>query len=382
MRKIAVITGTRADFGLYESVLKNILAYPQLDLCIVAVGMHLSSEFGYTIKEIKNSGFKINARLKVLAEDDSRSAMAESVGKSITKISKTLFRLKPDILMVLGDRSEMLAGAISATYLGIPIVHIHGGDISGNVDEPVRHAITKLSHIHFAATQESGQRIIKMGEEPWRVHVVGAPGLDSILHRAFDEAADELAKKYKLNLSKPIILVVQHSVVNESEEAAHQIYETMEAIKELELQSIVIYPNADAGGREIIGVIKKYEQYPFVKTFESVPREEYLGFMKIASVLVGNSSSGIIEASVFSLPVINIGTRQNGRQKAENVISINHDKNELKRQIQKIVKYSSLKCTREKVVNLYGDGNAGKRIAKVLNEVKIDKKLLEKRMTY
>jgi len=381
MRKIAVITGTRAEYGIFKSVLREIEANPNLDLSLIVIGMHLSPEFGYTIKEIEEDGFKIDAKIDVLHSKDTGAAMSKSIGKCMVKTARALERIKPDVLLILGDRSEMLVGAVSATYMGIPLAHIHGGDISGNVDEPVRHAITKLAHIHFAATKESADRIIKMGEEPWRVYVVGAPGLDLILNETLVEPS-ELAKKCGLDLSKPVLLVVQHSVVTEADDAPNQIRETLEAIIELGYQTILIYPNADAGGRRMIEVIKEYEKYPFIKTFRSVPHKEYLSFMKLASVMVGNSSSGIIEAPSFGLPVVNIGTRQMGRQRAENVIDVNYDRKEIKVAIQKALYDEKF---REKVKgskNFYGDGKAGIRIANVLSEIKIDKRLLEKRMTY
>src|SRR5512140_2629011 len=180
MRKVAVITGTRADYGIYKSVLAHLSANPKMAVSLIVVGMHLSKEFGCTIQEIETDSYNVAAHINVLHHADSRAAMAETLGEAISEISNSLSQLAPEILVVLGDRGEMLAGAVSATYLGIPIAHIHGGEVSGNVDEVVRHAITKLSHIHFPATAESAQRIIKMGEEPWRVHIVGAPGLDSI----------------------------------------------------------------------------------------------------------------------------------------------------------------------------------------------------------
>jgi UDP-hydrolysing UDP-N-acetyl-D-glucosamine 2-epimerase len=379
MRKIAVITGTRADYGIYKSVLKKLSINPQMELSLIVVGMHLSNEFGYTLNEIKQDGFKIGATINVLHTDDTRLAMAESIGNAVTEISTRLAKLCPDILIVLGDRSEMLAGAVSATYLGIPVAHIHGGDISGNIDEPVRHAITKLSHIHFSATNESAQRIIKMGEESWRVHVVGAPGLDLILNDAVPDAT-QIAKKYQLDLTKPLILVVQHSVVPEAEEAPNQIFETLEAIKALKCQTVIIYPNADAGGRHMIEIIKNYENCPFIKTFESVPHEDYLGLMKVTSVMVGNSSSGIIEAPSFGLPVINVGTRQLGRQRAKNVVDVGYSKEEIIREVRKVLDKSNKHEMSPK--GLYGDGKAGERIAKILGDIKIDKKLLLKRIAY
>lgn len=381
MRKIAVITGTRAEYGILKSVLKEIEANPKLDLSLIVVGMHLSAEFGYTVKEVEQDGFKIDAKINVLHVDDTRAAMAKSVGKSMMKTASALEKIKPGILLILGDRSEMLVGAVSSTYMGIPIAHIHGGDISGNVDEPVRHAITKLAHVHFAATKESADRIIKMGEEPWRVHVVGAPGLDLILNEKIPEPK-ETAAKYGFDSSKPVLLVVQHSVVTEADEAANQIRETLEAIKELGYQTALIYPNADAGGRRMIDVIRKYEKFPFIRTFRSVPHNEYLGLMKLASVMIGNSSSGIIEAPSFGLPVVNIGTRQMGRQRAENVIDVNYDKEEIKKAIQKALYDKAFGEKVKHCKNFYGVGKAGMRIAKVLSEIKINKRLLEKRMTY
>jgi len=381
MRKIAVITGTRAEYGIFKSVLSAIKANPNLNLSLIVSGMHFSTEFGCTVKEIEKDGFKIDAKIDVLHTKDTGTAMAKSLGRCIEATTNPLEKIKPDILLILGDRSEMLAGAVSATYMGIPIAHIHGGEVSGNVDEPVRHAITKLAHIHFAATKESADRIIKMGEEPWRVHVVGAPGLDLILNEKLLDPK-ELAAKYGLDLSKPTLLVVQHSVITEADDAANQIRETLEAIVELGCQTILIYPNADAGGRRMIEVIKKYEKYPFIRTFKSIPHKEYLSLMKLASVMVGNSSSGIIEAPSFGLPVVNIGARQRGRQRAENVIDVNYDKEEIKMAVQKALCDEEFKEKAKKCKNPYGDGKAGMRIAKILSETKIDKILLEKRMTY
>jgi GDP/UDP-N,N'-diacetylbacillosamine 2-epimerase (hydrolysing) len=381
MKKIAVITGTRAEYGILKSVLRQIEANPKLNLSLIVIGMHLSAEFGYTVKEIEEDGFKIDAKIDALHGKDTGGAMAKSIGICMARTASALEKIKPDVLLILGDRSEMLVGAVSATYIGIPIAHIHGGDISGNVDEPVRHAITKLAHIHFAATKESADRIVKMGEEPWRVHVVGAPGLDLILNEKLLEPK-EIASKYGLDLSKPVVLVVQHSVITEADDAPKQIRETLEAIVELGYQTVLIYPNADAGGRRMIEVIRDYEKYPFIKTFRSVVHKEYLSLMRLVDVMVGNSSSGIIEGPSFGLPVVNIGPRQKGRQRAENVIDVDYDKEEIKTAIQKSLYDEKFKEKVKNVKNFYGDGKAGMRIAHVLSDIKIDKRLLEKRMAY
>ena len=379
-RKILYITGTRADYGLMKSVLREIENHPKLELEVIATGMHLMPEFGMTINEIKKDGFKIH-EIAATYEQDNKQSMANFVGKFIQLLTDKVKKIKPDIIMVLGDRGEMLAGAIVGTYLTIPVAHMHGGDISSTVDEIVRHAITKLAHIHFPATEKSAERIIKMGEDPSNVFVVGAPGLDIILNENLIEPT-KLSEKYNLDLSEPILLVIQHPVTTEVEDAPTQIRETLEAISELRYQTILIYPNADAGGRNMIKVIKEYEKYPFIKIFKNIPYKEYLSLMNIVGVMVGNSSSGIIEAPSFGLPVVNIGTRQEGRQRAENVIDVDYDKEEIKAAIKKALYDEDFKEKVKNCKNPYGDGKAGVRIADILSKIKIDKRLLQKNITY
>lgn len=381
MRKIAVVTGTRAEYGILRPVLRAIRANPQLDLALIVTGMHLSEEFGSTIKEIERDGFKIDAKVEMLHTKDTGGAMAKSIGECVGKMVDVLERIKLGILLLLGDRSEMLAGAVAASYMGIPIAHLHGGEVSGGVDEPVRHAITKLAHIHFPATDKSAKRIIKMGEDPSRIFIVGAPSLDTILNEKLPKQA-ELARKYSLNLSKPILLVLQHPVVTEADEAATQIKETLDAIVELEQQAIVIYPNADSGGRRMIKVIKKYEKYPFIKSFKSMPYADYLGLMRVVGVMVGNSSSGIIEAPSFHLTVVNIGTRQRGRERSTNVIDAGYKKEEIVRAINKALHDKKFRNKVKGCKNVYGDGKSSQRIVKVLSEIKITPELLQKKITY
>lgn len=380
MRKIAAITGTRAEYGLSKSIFTAIQKHPNLELELIVTGMHLSKDFGYTFKEIKRDRFK-TAILNTLYSEDTGAGMTRTIGRCVLQLADTLEDMKPDILLVLTDLGHTLAGAIAGAYMNIPVAHLHGGDVSGTVDEPVRHAITKLSHIHFPATKKSAERIIKMGEESWRVHVVGAPGLDAILNEKLIKP-EKIAKKYNLDLSKPIMLMVQHSVTTESDEVVKQIRETLNAVVELKHQTVLIYPNADAGGRRMIKVIKKYEKYPFIKTFKSLPRKDYLSLMKVASVMVGNSSSGIVEAPSFHLPVINIGNRQEGRERAGNVIDVGYSKNEIINAIRKTLYERKFKEKVKKCKSPYGDGKASQRIVKVLSGIKIDKKLLQKRITY
>ena len=380
MRKILYITGTRADYGLMRSVLREIESHPRLELEIAATGMHLMEEFGRTIEEVKKDGFKIH-EIDATYEKDDKESMLNFIGKFIQLLTKKIEEINPDIILLLGDRGEMLAGAIVGAYLTIPTAHLHGGEVTSTVDELARHAITKLAHIHLPPTEKSAERIIKMGEDPLNVFIVGSPGIDSILNENLIEPA-ELSKKYDLELSKPILLLLQHPVTTDAEDAPEHIRETLEAIVELRHQTIAIYPNADAGGREIIEVIKEYEKYPFIKMFKSIPHKEYLSLMKIASVMVGNSSSGIIEAPSFGLPAINIGSRQNGREKAENLIDVDYDKEQIKESIKKVIYNIDFKEKANNYKSPYGDGKAGVRIADILSKVKIDKKLLQKRLTY
>jgi len=380
MRKVLYISGTRADYGLMRETLFQIKKHPQLDLEVIATGMHLMPEFGKTVNEIKKDGFRVY-EINAIYKKDNRESMSNFIGEFIQLLTKKIKKLKPDIILILGDRGEMLAGAIVGVYLEIPVAHIHGGDISLTVDEIIRHAITKLSHIHFPATKKSAERIIKLGENRWRVFKVGAPGLDEILNRRLF-SKKELAQKYNLNLSKPILLIIQHSVTGETEKAGRQMKETLEAIRELKFQSIIIYPNADVGGRKMIKVIEKYRKLSFIRIYKNIPRKDYLSIMKIADVMVGNSSSGIIETPSFHLPVVNIGIRQKGRERAENVINVDYNKQEIKKAILKALYDKKFKNKVKKCKNPYGDGRAGIRIANILSKIKINKKLLQKQLTF
>jgi len=381
MKKIAVVTGTRAEYGTLSHVLKAIEARPELQLSLVVTGMHLSHEFGYTVQEIERDGFKIDAKVDMLLSSDTTEAMTKSIGLGIIGMAQTWEQLKPDIIMVLGDRIEPLAAVIAGAYMNIPVAHIHGGDTCGNIDNPARHAITKFAHIHFPATRKSAERIIKMGEEGWRVHMVGSPTLDTILNETL-LSAEVLSKQLGLDLSQPLILVVQHSVTTQVDEAPKQMRETLEAIVEIAYPTVLIYPNSDAGGRRMIEVIKEYEKYPFIKTFRSLPRQDYLSLMKVASVMVGNSSSGIIEAPSFGLPAVNIGIRQEGRERGKNVIDVGHKRQEILAAIEKALTNESFLREVKKRENPYGDGKTGPRIAEILSKVEITPQLLQKRMTY
>ena len=380
MRKILYISGTRADYGLMKETLLAIKKHPRLKLEIAACGMHVMPEFGNTINEIRKAGFKVT-NLGVIYRCDDKRAMSDFVGELILKLTEKIKNIKPEVILILGDRAEMIAAAIVGAYLGIPVVHIHGGELTSTVDELARHAITKLAHIHMAATRRSAQRIAKMGEENWRIHVVGAPGLDEILREELITPRN-IVKKYELDICKPLLIVIQHPVTAEFNEAAKQMGITMEAIKDLKYQAIVIYPNADAGGKSMISVIKKYGRYSFIRLYKSIPRRDYLSLMNVASAILGNSSSGIIESPSFRLPAVNIGTRQDGREAAGNVINVGYNEKAIKEAIQRAIHDKNFISKLKEFKNPYGDGRASGKIANLLDKMKIDKDLLQKRMTY
>jgi GDP/UDP-N,N'-diacetylbacillosamine 2-epimerase (hydrolysing) len=375
-RKIVYISGTRADYGLMQAVLKKINNHQAFDLEIIITGMHLMKEFGNTYKEIIKDGFTTHKINSIYKKDDKES-MAIFIADFIKKLTKKLKRIKPDFILLLGDRGEMLGGAIVGSYLSIPNVHLHGGEVTSTVDEIARHAITKLSHVHLVSNKRSAKRIKEMGENPEYIHVVGAPGLDAILSEALP-SKDFLVKKYNIDNSKPLVMVLQHPVTLEVDKAKEQIRKTLDVLNELKYQTILIYPNADAGGRKMIEEIKKYEKKDFLQTYKNIPRKEYLGLLKICDVLVGNSSSGIIEAASFNLPVVNIGSRQYGRERAENVIDVAYNKKEIKRAIDKSISNKKFKEKIKNIKNPYGDGKTGERVVDILENIKINKKLLQK----
>ena len=381
-RKVAVVTGTRAEYGILCPVLRAVEQHPKLQLLLIATGMHLSHEFGYTVQELEKDGFNIEAKVDMLLSNDTSAAMSKSVGIGIIGLAQTWEQVEPDVIVVLGDRVEPLAAAISGSYMNIPVAHIHGGDTGkGGLDESARHAITKFAHIHFPATRKSAERIIAMGEDRWRVHTVGSPALDTILNEPL-LPPEVIARSLGLGLSQPVILVVQHPVTTQVEEAPEQMRQTLQAIVEFQYPTVVIYPNSDAGGRRMMDVIKQYEGYPFIKTFKSLPRREYLSLMRVAGVMVGNSSSGIVEAPSLGLPVVNIGIRQEGRERGQNVTDVAHDRAQVLNAIDKALTDKEFLARVKRCKSPYGDGKTGPRIAEILSKTEDTPRLLQKQITY
>jgi GDP/UDP-N,N'-diacetylbacillosamine 2-epimerase (hydrolysing) len=378
-RKVLAVSGTRADYGLMRPVFTAIREQG-LDLEIAATGMHLMQEFGLTLNEILEDGIPVR-RVEATSQGDDRPSMARFLGEFIGGFTRVAEDVRPDIILLLGDRAEMLGGAAVGAYLAIPVAHVHGGDLSSTVDDPVRHAITKLSHLHFAATEASAERIRRLGEDPSRVFVVGAPSLDVLLHEPAEER-ETLFSRNGLMPDRPLVLVLQHPVTVEVEEAASQMRETLRAVEAVQLPALVLYPNADAGGRAMIRVIREFAHLPFLRVLPHLPHRDYLAFLRQAAVLVGNSSSGIIEAPALHLPVVNIGTRQQGRERAENVLDAGYGHVEIEGAIRRAVSDLGFQEQVKRCRNPYGDGHAGERIARILSEVPLGPGVVQKVMQY
>lgn len=380
-RKICVLTGTRADFGLLRPIMEAIQQHPDLELQTLVTAMHLEPLFGLTYRAVEGAGFPISAKVLMNPPEDSGKGMAFSVADGVRGMTKALSKLRPDILLLLGDRSEVLAGTVAAMYLNIPVAHIHGGDVTrGGIDENVRHAVTKMASIHFAATAKSAERIRKMGEDDWRIHVVGAPALDTIL-KMNPLSRAKLARRFDLPEDRPWFLVVQHSVTTEAEVAGEQFAETLSALDAFDVEKIFLYPNSDAGGLQIIALLERIKAEPGNHVFTSIPHREFLSLLNHCSVMVGNSSSGIIESSSFKVPVVNIGIRQEGRERAANVVDVPHDRQAIESAIDKVIA-DEFTDSIEHIANPYGDGNASSRIVEVLATVALDKRLIQKQIAY
>lgn len=378
-KNIAVLTGTRAEYGLLRPVMDAILAHPALALQLVVTGMHLDPAFGSSVEEIERDGYHIAARVPMSPPEDSGKGMALAVAAGIQGLTEAFDALRPDVLVLLGDRTEVLAGATAALFLGIPIAHIHGGDVTrGGTDESVRHAVTKVAHIHFPATAASATRILGMGEDEWRIHLTGAPCLDTILrHQPLDRTA--LNERYGLPVEGPFVLLVQHAVSTEPEEAEAQITATLDALDDLGWPVLALYPNSDAGGRRIIAALEARRYKPGFYLQQNLSQSDYFSLLRHCALLIGNSSSGMIESSSFHIPVINIGIRQEGRERGANVIDAPHEAEAIRAAITQALS-PAFQATLPGLVNPYGGGDTGTRIATALASVELGKELIQKKL--
>jgi len=376
MRKICYISGTRADFGLMKSTLQSIDKNQDLDLIVIVTGMHLLKKYGNTWKEVVDSGFNIAGKVKVNLSGSSGAEMSIAIGKQIIELTGMLQAFKPDMLLLLGDRGEMLAGAIAAMHLNIPITHIHGGELSGSIDEPVRHAISKLSHYHFTASKKSRLRLIKMGELPSNIFVTGAPGLDEIKNTELLER-NLILSKYELVSKDPYLLFLFHPVTQQIETIKNQIDTIMKSLLKSQLQILVIMPNADSGAEIISNAIREYKNLDRIKIVIHAPRLEFLSLIAHAEILIGNSSSGIIEAATLNTPVLNLGDRQKKRERNLNIIDVDIISSDIDHALS-----DARKMQKGPWSNVYGDGNSTYKIIKLLTELSLDSKVMEKNNAY
>lgn len=378
MRSIGVVTVARSDYGLYLPIMKRIQEDPDLQLRLIVGGMHLSPEFGSTVNDIERDGFSIDERVELLLSSDSPQGIAKAMALGTLGFAQAFGRLAPDILLLLGDRFEMHSAAVAAVPQLLPIAHMGGGAVTlGAIDDVFRHSMTKMSHLHFAETENDAQRIVQMGEEPWRVSVTGASSLDNLRELPLLNR-QELENGFELDLSGPPLLVTYHPVTLEYEQTECQVVELLASLDESNLNVVFTYPNADTRGRKIIEMIDGFvSQRPRAWAVANMGVKAYFSLMSYASAMVGNSSSGIVEAASFKLPVVNIGSRQLGRAQPENVINVGYNRNEISAGIAEATS-PRFRAGLEDLVNPYGDGNAAERIVDTLKNATLGDSLLKK----
>ena len=392
-RKIAIFTGNRAEYGLQFPILKAVKEHEELEYKLLVSGAHLDKNFGNTLKEINKDGFEVHEEIKIDMDAASLTSTVNAIGSGVLSIGKALQRIRPDIMVVYADRFEGFAAVIASSQMNIPTAHIEGGDLTegGALDDSVRHAMTKLAHLHFTTNEQASNRLLAMGEEPWRVHTTGFPAIDLISEGNFAKPL-EIEEMLKIDVNKPIVLFTQHSVTTEFDKAYEQVSLSLLAIKELVnkgIQCIVTYPNNDAGGKQIIQKINELENecQKNLTIRKSLGRYLYHGILALARdkslniLCIGNSSSGIKETPAFGCPTINIGSRQNGRLRANNVLDVDYDEEAIINAVEKCFSDNSFRHQCFNCENPYYVGGAGKKISEVLSSVELGQKLIRKKMT-
>lgn len=378
-RAIGVVTVSRSDYGHLLPVLREIQAAPDLELVLFVAGAHLLPRFGRTVDLVRADGWSVAAEVDMLDADDSPVGIAAATARGVDGFARVFARRRPDVLVVLGDRFEMLAAAVAALPLAMPVAHIHGGEESeGAIDNQIRHAITKLAHVHFASAEPHARRIARMGEEPWRIHTTGAPGLDRIRPSEL-MSRGETAAALGLPGDGPWLIVTFHPVTLEYRDTERHVDELLAALDKLETATILTYPGADTAGRAIIDRLEEFAgRHSNVKLAASLGDRVYLSLLEHAAAMVGNSSSGLIEAPSFGLPVVNIGSRQAGRLRGANVIDVEPERDDILRAIEAALA-PGMRARLRALPNPYGDGRAAPRIVSVLRELELTPRLVRKR---
>ena len=382
-RKICVVIGSRANYSSIKSAMRAIQAHPALHLQVVIGASALLDRYGAVVKLIERDGFQPDARVHMLIEGETPTTMAKSTGLGLLELPTIFEQLQPDIVLTVGDRFETMATTLAAAYMNLPIAHTMGGEVSGTIDESIRHAVTKFAHVHFPASQEARTRIIRLGERPEDVHMVGCPRIDLVAEilrdsQALNESIFALGVGEKLDLSRPFLLVSQHPVTTEYGAGERQITATLEAIRDLgDFPAIVLWPNADAGSDDIARGIRKWrelKQDTHMHFFKNLPIETYVQLMKRTACLIGNSSSGIREGAFIGTAVVNLGSRQDMRERGDNVLDAPHDRAAIAAAIRQQVAHGPYPMR-----PIYGHGDAGRQIAEILATCQVR---VQKRITY
>lgn len=373
------MTERRADYSKLRPVINEIKKSKKFDYYLVVTGSHLLKKHGYTINEIKKDGFQIYKKFKMFEENDndSPSTMTIGFGKAVINLTKIIKSLKPDLIFSGFDIGANFAAAVIGAHMNIHVAHLEGGEITGTIDESIRHAISKFAHIHFTSNEQAKKRLIKMGESSKNIFTVGNPSLDVIKSLKFI-SKKKLENEFNVDLDKPLLLVVQHTVTTEINRIDKYFLETINAIKEIDHQSIIISGNADAGSQRIKKIIKNsnilnYENLPFIK---------YISLLYHSSAIIGNSSSGIMEAPFLHIPSINIGTRQEGRGKTKSIINVKYDKHEIKMAINKVLTDKKFLNSIKNQNDEYGNGTASKKIVQILEKLNFEKIAIQKKLAY
>ncbi len=386
-RKICIVTANRAEYSRVKTIIDAILKHPDLDLKLVVTGSHLLEKYGNTMSEIEEGGVVASRRMYMELDGNNLCSMTKSVGIAIADLATYFDNEKMDAVIVMGDRYEAFAVAIAASVMNIPTAHVQGGEVTGTIDESIRHAITKLSHIHFPATEKSRERVIKMGENPDFVFEVGCPGADLLLaapEYSRQETIEKLNSKHvrdraPLNPSEHFILAIQHPVTTEFNNNFDQTQEMILALKKIKgFQKLIIWPNIDAGSGEMVRAIRRFQNDPETKNvffLKHVFHDIFVNLLRHADCLIGNSSSGIRESCYFGTPTVNIGTRQQGRERGQNVIDASYDGEAIYQAILHQMAHGKYEPE-----FIYGNGQAGKKIADILAKADLSK--IQKTNTY
>ncbi|MGE4505771.1 MAG: UDP-N-acetylglucosamine 2-epimerase [Desulfovibrionaceae bacterium] len=377
-KKVLVYTANRSEYSRLLTVMEAVREHPDLELQLVVGGSHLLDRYGQTLRDIERDGFTIAEKVATVLEGTSPETMAKSAGLSIIELTTCFKRLAPDVLLVIGDRYDMFPAVLTASYLNIPIAHIQGGEKTGTIDESIRHAATKFSHLHFPATEQGREFIIRMGEDPERVFMTGCPSIDvllrvPVLDRETLFTMPPLPATIRSDApvaDQPYILCIQHPVTTEYGDSYQQMYATLEALHRLKTQVLLVYPNLDAGSDDMIAAIRHFElrnkDSAWLHCYKHIPMDVFVNLMRHASCMVGNSSAGIRESCYFGLPTVNVGTRQNNRTRGENVVNVGHEAEAIERAVRTQIEHGPYT-----VEHVYGSGSAGTKIADLLSRVDV-----------